>query len=173
MKIAVSNSGPLIHLTKAGLISYLFKLFDKIYIPEAVHEEVVIRGKEKGHLDAFVIEEQVVKKLIEIKPVKLGKNQLRSKNLHEGELEAIYLAKNMKVKPVLLDEEEARTFARNFNLNVKGTLGILIDLFKFDFIEFEDALHYLRKINDIMFLSSDVYQLVVDKIEKIQQTKQK
>jgi len=42
----VSNSGPLIHLAKAGLLE-LIKLYD-IVIPVEVRYEVVDRGKEKG-----------------------------------------------------------------------------------------------------------------------------
>ncbi|MBC7090737.1 MAG: hypothetical protein H5T50_02330 [Nitrososphaeria archaeon] len=42
---AVSNSTPLIYFAKIGRLDVLRVVFDKIFIPEAVFEETVIRGK--------------------------------------------------------------------------------------------------------------------------------
>ena len=75
MKIAVSNSGPLIHLAKVDLIDFLLRLFDKILIPDSVYNEVVIKGKEKGHSDAIIIERAILNDKIEVKKVELGKNE--------------------------------------------------------------------------------------------------
>lgn len=63
----MSNSGPLIHLANVGLIDFLFKLFDKILIPESVYDEVVIKGKEEGHSDAIIIEQAISNNKIEVK----------------------------------------------------------------------------------------------------------
>ncbi len=57
MKSAVSNSGPLIHLAKVGLL-HLIKLYD-VVIPQEVKREVVDVGKEKGYPDAFLIESAI------------------------------------------------------------------------------------------------------------------
>ena len=51
-KSAVSNSGQLIHLAKAGLLE-LIKLYDTV-IPLEVKYEVVDRGKKKGFTDALL-----------------------------------------------------------------------------------------------------------------------
>lgn len=42
--IAVSNSTPIIALSKIEKLHLLKDYFKEIYIPEAVYEEVVIRG---------------------------------------------------------------------------------------------------------------------------------
>ena len=171
MRIAVSNSGPLIHLAKVGLIDFLLRLFDKILIPESVYDEVVIKGKEKGHSDALIIEQAILDNKIEVKKVEIGNEEYISSKLHQGELKAIKLTFNSKTKLILLDDEEARIFARGLNLKVKGTLGILIDLVKNGHFNLKKAFHYLRELNSIMYLSSDVYNYVADELKKIHRTK--
>ena len=56
MRVAVSNSGPLIHLTLAGLLDLVFELFDLIIIPPQVYEEIIVKGKEQNHSDAYILE---------------------------------------------------------------------------------------------------------------------
>ncbi|MDI6655380.1 MAG: hypothetical protein QME59_05780 [Candidatus Hydrothermarchaeota archaeon] len=41
---AVSNSGPLIHLAQIGKF-HILKIFDRVYIPRKVYDEVNIEGK--------------------------------------------------------------------------------------------------------------------------------
>lgn len=166
MRTAVSNSGPLIHLASVGLIDFLFKLYDKILIPESVYDEVVIKGKEEEYSDAIIIEQAISDKKIEVKKVSLENKEFFSSKLHKGELDVIKLALNSTTELVLLDDEEARIIARGLKLKVKGTLGILIDLVKNQYLNLNDALHYLKELNSIMYLSSDIYNFVEDKLKK-------
>ena len=53
---ASSDAGPLIWLAKCDILHLLEKLYAEILIPEAVHEEAVERGLEKGYEDAKIIE---------------------------------------------------------------------------------------------------------------------
>jgi len=53
---AVSDATPLIHLSKISKISYLKKLFDKIFIPKEIYEEVVVKGKELNKKEVVLIE---------------------------------------------------------------------------------------------------------------------
>ncbi|MCK4286956.1 MAG: hypothetical protein KAX18_12170, partial [Candidatus Lokiarchaeota archaeon] len=69
------------------------------------------------------------------------------------------------------DDEEARIFARKLKINVKGTLGILIEFLNNSFLELEEAIQYLKKLNAIMYLSSDVYSLVEDELNKLARSK--
>ncbi len=49
----VLNSSPLIFLAKLGLLDLLEKLFEEVYITEAVYHETVVEGA--GHEEAVVI----------------------------------------------------------------------------------------------------------------------
>ncbi len=167
MKIAVSNASPLILLCKISELELLFSLFDQIYIPKAVYEEVFQSGMREGHLDANVIEEYVKNGKITVKEVKNDpKIQLKTKNIHSGEIEAIKLALSLPGNIIILDDEEARMIARNMKLKVKGTIGIVIEWKRKDIIDFKKAIALLKQLNQIMYLSADVYEFAMEKIRE-------
>ena len=130
MRVAVSNSGPLIHLTLAGLLDLVFELYDLILIPPSVYAEIIVKGKEQGHSDAFLLERSIINEKIKVKAVKKSNTEITSSKLHEGEISAIILSLQSNVKIILLDDEEARIFACKLGIKISGTLGILIELFK-------------------------------------------
>ena len=55
MTVAV-NSGPLMALAKLGLLDLLPRLYGQVSLPTAVFVEVVVRGRERGHSDAFLVQ---------------------------------------------------------------------------------------------------------------------
>jgi len=171
MKVAVSNSGPLIHLALVGLLDLVFKLYDVILIPQSVYDEIVVKGKEEGHSDAIILEQAIINEKIKVEKIKKENRNITSSKLHQGEINAILLALQSKVEIILLDDEEARIFARKLKINVKGTLGILIEFLNNSFLELEEAIQYLKKLNAIMYLSSDVYSLVEDELNKLARSK--
>lgn len=171
MKVAVSNSGPLIHLALVGLLDLVFKLYDVILIPQSVYDEIVVKGKEEGHSDAIILEQAIINEKIKVEKIKKENRNITSSKLHQGEINAILLALQLKVEIILLDDEEARIFARKLKINVKGTLGILIEFLNNSFLELEEAIQYLKKLNAIMYLSSDVYSLVEDELNKLARSK--
>jgi predicted nucleic acid-binding protein len=67
MKV-VSNAGPLINLAKLGILGVLPKVYTPIWVPPAVYDEVVVRGKEQNHPDAYVVELAVVNELVRTSP---------------------------------------------------------------------------------------------------------
>jgi len=166
MRVAVSNSGPLIHLTLAGLLDYVFELFDLIIIPPQVYDEIIVKGKEQGHSDAYILERAIKNEKIKVKTVKKSNDMISSIKLHEAEINAILLVIQSNTDTILLDDEEARIYARKLGIRVSGTLGILIRLFKNKLFEKSEAVQYLRKVNEIMYLSSDVYCYIEKIIEE-------
>ncbi len=170
MKVAVSNSGPLIHLTLAGLLDLVFKLYDIILIPQSVYDEIVVKGKEEGHSDAIILEQAIINEKIKVEKVEKENRNITSSKLHQGEINAILLTLQSEVDVILLDDEEARMFARKLDIKVKGTLGILVDLLEQNFLDLEEAHQCLKKLNSIMYLSSDVYSLVEEKLKKLSQS---
>ena len=122
----VTNSTPIIGLSILGQLHLLAELFEQVYVPKAVYQEIV-------HSDS---------------PRKYGKNELRKivsegtftlynvensvmvkklyGKLHEGELEVIVGAKEIDLQFVAIEEHAARALAKNFILKPIGTIGILI-----------------------------------------------
>ncbi len=118
----VSNTTPLINFYSIERLDILEKLFGKIVIPEAVAKEIKEKGKKfKG------VEEVLHSNFIEIQKIK---NDTFSNNLKidldDGEAEAIVLAKELKIRLILLDELSARSLSKYHELDALGTIGCLI-----------------------------------------------
>lgn len=169
-KLAVSNSGPLIHLSQIGMLRIL-EVYDLV-IPYEVKYEVVDRGKEKGYSDAFLIEEAIENKLIKTIKVnvpdefiKLGKLA----GLHKGEISVIYYA-YQKNAIALLDDSSARCFARNLGIKVRGSLGIIIEGYKRKILSYEEARKSIDKLAEVMYLSAEVYGMAIEFLKSLKST---
>jgi uncharacterized protein len=118
----VSNSGPLIALAAIARLDLLRALFGRIVIPQAVYEEVVIRGQdEPGSVEVEAAA------WIEVRQTKdhLAIDLLREA-LDAGESEAIVLAQELSARYVLLDDALARRKTRLIGLPMIGTLGLVL-----------------------------------------------
>ena len=121
--IVITNSSPLIALSRINCLRILEEQFGEVYIPEAVYREVVIQGK--GKVGSKEVEEASWIRRRKIKDV-VAKSQLTMKfNLGDGEAETIVLSREMKADLIILDEGKGRDIARVFNLEVRGTLAFL------------------------------------------------
>lgn len=121
--IVVVDSSSLISLARIGKLDILKDMFDKIYIPQDVFEEVVTTGRNrpgsKEIEDAIWIEKR------EMKGRKTIESLARESNLSRGELATIMLAKELNADLIILDEKRARKVAEFANVNVMGTAGVL------------------------------------------------
>lgn len=118
--IIVSNSGPIISFARAGHLELLKQLFQKIRIPEAVYEDIVVRGADKpGAIEVKSggwIKKEEVKNRIEVDQLPTG--------LGLGEREAIILAQELKAA-LLIDDRKARKAAEKRGVVCFGSLRVL------------------------------------------------
>jgi predicted nucleic acid-binding protein len=119
--IAVSNTTPLRYLIAIGQEQLFPGLFEKVFVPSEVHEELTkIRTPERvRRLVQSLPSWYVVREVRDVPMVPLPAM------LHRGEREAILLAEALKPDFVLIDEQVGRTVALQRNLPVSGTLGVL------------------------------------------------
>ncbi|MEA2029642.1 MAG: DUF3368 domain-containing protein [Campylobacterota bacterium] len=117
--IVVCNATPIISLASIGRIDILKNLFDKLYIPKAVYDEI----KSKQAYGYNEIEDSFFE-VVSIKD-ELAQNILLN-DLDLGEAQTIVLAKEMRADIVLIDERIGYQIAQSQNLNVKRTLSLLI-----------------------------------------------
>jgi predicted nucleic acid-binding protein len=119
-----ADSSCLIGLAQIDLFRLLKELFSEVYIPDAVYEEVVIKGK--GEAGSEDTESAVKDGWIIKKPVK---DEVAVKALTtilgQGEAEVIILCKELELNYALIDERTARNMAELMNVNTMGVLGVI------------------------------------------------
>ena len=113
MKV-VSNSSPLIVLTKIKRIDILKHLFASVFISEEVYKEVYISKKEH------------CPKWIRVTKVKdhMAVDALDA-IVDKGEAETIILAKEMNINHVLMDDRKGFNLARKLDLEPLRTTTVL------------------------------------------------
>jgi len=121
--IIVSNATPLISLSLISQLGLLKALYGQVYIPPAVYEEVVTKGKGRPGAQEVAQADWIV--VSEVPEAARGTVQPRPTALHAGEIEAMELALWLQAKLVILDERLARRIAKAQGLNIVGTVGVL------------------------------------------------
>ena len=119
----VSNSSPLIALSAINSLDLLHALYDIVRIPEAVYQEVAVNGAGRRGATTIANTPWIVRHAVKDQQTV---SQLQSAGLNQGESEVIALALELSASLLILDERHARTIARDRNLQVTGTLGVLI-----------------------------------------------
>ena len=155
---AVSNTGPIIHLTEINLIRIL-TIFQNITIPEEVEEELI-----KNNVP---IPKRI--KITKLKPESKDKTKILTNeyNLDLGEAEAISLALQEKVDYFLTDDLDARQIAKEFKLETHGTIGIILRAFKEKIISKEKTIEKIKelKTNSSLFITQDLISEVVESVK--------
>jgi len=111
--LVITNASPLIAFERLQRLDLLPQLFNVLHIPPAVRREVF-----GAHAAPTWIVEQHLSQPIS--------RQILAARLGAGESEAIALALEVTPRYVLLDDLAARRLAQSFNLNVLGTVGLLL-----------------------------------------------
>lgn len=144
----VFNTSPLIFLSKLRYLKKALVLFDEIFVPEAVVEEIAARDDELNSK----INQLIASRDLKIKQTSLKnlKNALSNK-LGKGESEAIALAVELNVDFAILDDSSARKQALSLGLNVKGTLGLIKKLTESKSITIQDSNLLYRRLHDMGF----------------------
>ena len=122
MKV-VSNSSPLVNLSRIGRLSILKHLYGTIFIPGAVFYEVATKGSGMpGSSDVVSADWIVVRRIID-------ETQLCILNydLDPGESESIVLSIQEAADLLIMDERMGREKARHLGLAYTGTVGVLVE----------------------------------------------
>ena len=101
----------------------LSRLFSTINIPQAVYDEIVVAGREKGVAIREVSTSSWVKTVSVIDRLAV---EVLLDELDAGEAETIVLARELSADWVLMDERKGRRKLDQLGLRKIGTLGILL-----------------------------------------------
>ncbi len=155
MSKAISNTSPLLYLYRIGGIKWLPQLFDEVWMPKAVKDELQA-GRSKGY-DVPNPEDYSWLKIVNPKSTP---SEWLVLDLGVGEIAALALALENPDKVVLLDDMLARRTAQAAGLQVWGTLKILLEAKSHGIIEKVEP--YALKLNDSgMWISAEVKERIL------------
>lgn len=151
----VSDATALILLSKAGLLE-IFIEKNKITIPPSVFQEV-LKGKEKGRIDAMQTEILVEQKKINVvtPSEKLRKKINTMLNLKKGELDVVSVAFQKKYS-ILSDDKKCLNSAKALKIEYMTSLDITIALWKKKIINKQKALESINKLEDFGWYSKEL-----------------
>lgn len=128
----VSNAGPLMVLAKLNLLHLLKELYDRVHFSQSVYEEAVTEGARLGYEDAKTL--SLFLDQMRWYPEDVDSSQippeLKQAHLDRGEKDTLVLAMVLGTTLILMDETAGRQFARTQGLEVRGSLGILIESYR-------------------------------------------
>lgn len=156
---AVSDTGPILHLTEIELIRAL-DIFSNVLIPQEVLNE----------LKKYNIKVSKNIKLIPLNPEWKDTTLVltNQQNLDLGESQAIALALQERADYFLTDDLDARSVAKDYNLEVHGTIGIILRSFREKIIDKKTA---IGKINELstkssLFITKDLIEQIIKSVEE-------
>jgi predicted nucleic acid-binding protein len=131
----ISDSTTLIILSDFDRLDLLENLFEKVFVPLGVYEE--INFKRKIDLPNFI---EVIK-VRDDNEILLNLQKV----LDKGESEAIVLA-IQKGLPLIIDEKKGRKIAKSLGVEIIGLLGILYLNYKRNFLNKKELKEFLDTI---------------------------
>lgn len=130
MTAVVVDSTVLIYLARLGDLDLLPRLFDEVFVPAPVYDEVVETGREQGYPDALAVEEalEAFGEVMGLPAAAADRaERLRdAADLGRGEAAAIALAGGHDAR-CLTDDHAARTTAESMGVAVGGTIYVLLE----------------------------------------------
>ena len=112
----VGDSSALVALATMDRLYLLESILGKVYVPQAVYDEVAISGKPQSEILKIFLADKIIHVDLIISKMGLG----------QGELEAIALYNHLHSDFLLIDDRRAKKFAKLNGVNVIGSLGVMI-----------------------------------------------
>lgn len=162
--IVISDTTPIISLMKIDRLELLQKLFDVVYIPKAVYQELTEN-------EAFPEEIRIVQEceFLYVEEVDNEKSVTILRNftgLDAGESEAIILADEKHSDVLLMDEYKGRKVAKKLGITITGTIGILTQAFDEGMLMREDVEECIECLKESgIRISEKLYQRLLGYIK--------
>jgi predicted nucleic acid-binding protein len=161
--VAVSDAGPLIHLTEvAGLA--LLSVFDQLHVPNAVWHETVGQGRVPreellalGNTQRHSSAEEKVRRFAQ---------QNHLEELHVGERESLYLCRELNVSTVLTDDLAVREVSYQLGVTPVGSLGIVVRACCMGCISPSEAEERITELYDVssLYVTRAVVEIAVEQL---------
>jgi len=159
IKRVVINASPLITLFSSQQEYLLPDLFDEIYVPDAVWNEVVL--SEKADRAAQEVPQQAWLTKLPADAVDLD---IQIWNLGAGESEVMHHTRKLNSDRAIVDDLAARRCCKNLDIRSLGTCGVLVLAKRRGVItELQPAIQKLRDAG--LWLSDGLVASLLDKVD--------
>lgn len=152
--IVIADSSALVALSICNVLELLEPLFGEIKIPKAVFEELTIQNKPEAEPLRLFLADKVITTTLELSTLK------KSNGLGRGELEAIALYQQLDADLLLIDDARAKKVAYLNNIEVMGSLGVLLHAKHQGLIKEIKPLFSTLKMSNIFISDSLLEQLL-------------
>lgn len=122
--IVIADTTPLLYLSRIAKLELLRELHQNIVVPLTVWREAVEARPDAPGVDLLRGASWIV---VSDQAERAGVEPLLEEALDAGEAAAITLAGLLGADLILIDERKGRAAARERGLEVRGTLGVLVD----------------------------------------------
>lgn len=156
----IANSGPIISFARADCLYLLKETVKELIIPNAVFEDIVVKGRGKPGAEEVKEADWIKRKEAKDK----NRVEKLAERLGEGESEAIVLAQELDAI-LLIDDSKARKEAERSGVECIGTLRILKEAKAMGLIErVKPILDRLRDSG--LRIKNDLYFLFLESVEE-------
>ena len=140
--LVVSNTSPISYLVVIEQIDLLSRLFERIFIPEVVRDELSAPKAPPAVRQWIASPPSWL--IVQANPIQTAPDLQR---LDAGERAAILLAESLQADLILLDDLAARRLASRRGLAITGVLGILDRAATQNWIDFATTIDRLKQTN--------------------------
>ena len=162
--IVISDTTPLISFLKIGHLDLLKKEFGMVKIPRAVYDELTRNPRFTE--EAKCIQQCSFIEVIDLEDTETVNILKRATGLDLGESEAIILTDKLQADLLLMDEAKGRMVAKQMDLKISGTIGILISAYtkgNLSADEIKASIEILK--NSGRHIGEKLYNMLLEKIK--------
>jgi uncharacterized protein len=122
MQAVISDAGPVIALSRIGLLAVLPQSFNKLLMTETVRDELIHAGSFVGQSEIKV----ALQTWLHVEKVKPEPLALANASLDSGERSSIALCMQLPGSLLIVDDLQGRKEAQALGLNFTGLVGVLL-----------------------------------------------
>lgn len=133
-------------------------IFDELIIPKVVYEEIEVGGLPRNL-------ESVDHKIVECE-----QNSPRFDGLDRGEAKALSLIEDMGREYVFLtDDLEARKIAEEEDIEVHGTVGVIVLAFSHGVLNLDSAIELIKKVQSEtdLYITDKIVEIGIEKLKRL------
>jgi len=162
-ELAVSDSGPIVHLFEVGELNSL-RIVRRLLIPPEVAREL-----KKGECAAELAKlDWIEERSLTGRAVDRAAGIARKWGLQLGEAETIALSLELGVGLIFTDDLEARAAAKGLGLEPHGSVGILLRAYRENILSADEAIAALRGLHSksSLYITLDLVKRAVEAVRR-------